>query len=94
MDGGRVGERNHVPPRQQAGPSYSGSKLHAVHGCWLFTVGFPDPRASLLRPDFPRNPGLFPKFPVSLLGKTFAAGYPPPVNDLRRINGLGISTRT
>ena len=31
MDG-NVSERNHVHPRQQAGRTYSGSKLRAVHG--------------------------------------------------------------
>jgi hypothetical protein len=31
MDG-NVGKRKHIPPRQQAGRAYSGSKLHAVHG--------------------------------------------------------------
>ena len=31
MDG-NVAERNHVPPRQQAGRTYRGSKLPPVHG--------------------------------------------------------------
>jgi hypothetical protein len=33
MDGD-LRERNQLPPRQQAGRTYSGSKLRAVHG-WL-----------------------------------------------------------